>query len=405
MREKAFSIVIGIMTAVLYFLPTGFENPSLTESALYEKGTVLATDNSDLRFFSIITTGTQDLVLKIESGRFAGDTVAAKNVLLGQKKLDKIFRPEDKVLTVIQLDKSREHYTGVRAADYYRQDLEILLFICFALFLVLFFKFTGLKAILSFVFTAFVFWKLLIPLFLKGYSPLLTATGIVFLCTTIIILLVGGVNRKGLVALLGTIAGVSVTALLAVVFGYYFKIPGTIQEFSEALLYTGFVSLDFSDIFISVIFVSSAGAVMDVAMDISAALHELSSRMPELQRKELIKSGFRIASPVIGSMTTTLLFAYSGSFMFAFMAFMVKGTSVQSILNSGYIAAEILHTLVGSFGLVLVGPLTAAIGGYVYSLNGSCNRTVTTTFQSRNFPVLLLLCEKINKNKFKRLRR
>lgn len=87
------------------------------------------------------------------------------------------------------------------------------------------------------------------------------------------------------------------------------------------------------------------------------------------------------------------------------MAFMVKGTSVQSILNSGYIAAEILHTLVGSFGLVLVGPLTAAIGGYVYSLNGSCNRTVTTTFQSRNFPVLLLLREKINKNKFKRLRR
>ncbi|OAV65667.1 YibE/F-like protein [Bacteroidales bacterium Barb6XT] len=215
------------MTAVLYFLPTGFENPSLTESALYEKGTVLETDNSDLRFFSIITTGTQDLVLKIESGRFVGDTVAAKNVLLGQKKLDKIFCPEDKVLTVIQLDKSREHYTGVRAADYYRQDLEILLFICFALFLVLFFKFTGLKAILSFVFTAFVFWKLLIPLFLKGYSPLLTATGIVFLCTTIIILLVGGVNRKGLVALLGTIAGVSVTALLAVVFGYYFKIPGT----------------------------------------------------------------------------------------------------------------------------------------------------------------------------------
>ncbi|OAV71576.1 YibE/F-like protein [Bacteroidales bacterium Barb4] len=234
---------------------------------------------------------------------------------------------------------------------------------------------------------------------------MLTATGIVFFCTTTIILLVGGVNRKGLVALLGTIAGVSVTALLAVVFGYYFKIPGTIQEFSEALLYTGFVRLDFSDIFISVIFVSSAGAVMDVAMDISAALHELSSRMPELQRKELIKSGFRIASPVIGSMTTTLLFAYSGSFMFAFMAFMVKGTSVQSILNSGYIAAEILHTLVGSFGLVLVGPLTAAIGGYVYSLNGSCNRTVTTTFQSRNFPVLLLLREKINKNKFKRLRR
>jgi len=106
---------------------------------------------------------------------------------------------------------------------------------------------------------------------------------------------------------------------------------------------------------------------MDVAMDISAAQNEIILKIPEISKSELIKSGFHIAQPVIGTMTTTLLFAYSGSFMFVFMVFMTKGTPMISIANTNYISAEILHTLVGSFGLVLVAPITAIIGGYVYS--------------------------------------
>lgn len=190
----------------------------------------------------------------------------------------------------MQLNAKRENYTGVRAADYYRQDMIILLFICFALFLVLFSRFVGLKVILSFVFTALCLWKVLIPLYLKGFSPLLVATGVVFICTIVILLLVGGVSRKGIVALFGTMSGVLVTAVLAMIFGYFFKIPGTVQEFSEALLYTGFTHLNLSEIFISVIFISSAGAVMDVSMDLSAAQHELVQHMPNMSRKELIKS-------------------------------------------------------------------------------------------------------------------
>lgn len=367
MKNHIFLSVVAILTVTLVFIPTGFENPTITKSSLFEKGLVLETDNSDLQSFSIITTGTQTLKLQIKSGKFAGDTVSAKNVLLGQKNTDKIFRPGDKVLAVMQLDPTKETYTGVRAADYYRQDMIIILFICFALFLILFSRFVGVKIILSFVFTALCLWKILIPLYLKGYSPLLVATGVVFMCSVVILLLVGGITRRGMVALMGTMAGVFVTALLAVVFGYFFNIPGTVQEYSEALLYTGFTNLNLSEIFISVIFISSAGAVMDVSMDISASQYELIQHMPYLSRKELIKSGFSVANPVIGSMTTTLLFAYSGGFMFAFMAFMAKGIALESIVNTGYIAAEILQTLVGSFGLVLVAPLTAIIGGYIYT--------------------------------------
>jgi uncharacterized membrane protein len=365
--NRLFVFVVAIICIVLALLPTGFENPLLEKSSLREKAKVIEVNNEDLQNHSVVTVGTQDLKLKILSGTFKGDTVHASNVLMGQKKIDKIFYPNERVLAVLKLDTSGTKILSARADDRYRINLELILFFLFALFLVGFAGWTGLKALISFVFTALIMWKALIPFLLKGFSPVPLSLVVVSLTTTVIILLVSGFTRKGLVALSGSVVGILLTTLLAYLFGYFFKVPGTVQEFSEALLYIGYTHLRISDIFLAAIFVSAAGAVMDVAMDIAASQNELIEKKPEMRTWELIKSGFSIAYPVIGTMTTTLLFAYSGSFIFVFMVFMAKGTPVISIFNTNYIAAEILHTLVGSFGLVLVAPTTAIIGGYIFS--------------------------------------
>lgn len=359
-------IVVTVATIILFFLPTGYENPELTRNLLYEKGEVLEVDNSGVDTISIVTLGTQRLELRLLSGVFRGEIVSAKNELLGDKRQDKIFERGDRVLSIIRVNASNDGIINVRAEEYYRQDLILYLVLAFVLVLILLAGRTGAKAALSFVFTAMTFWKVLIPSFLSGYSPILVSIGIVFITTSVIVLLVGGLSRRGGVALSGAMLGVVTTALLALLFGELFKIPGTIQEYSEALLYAGYVDLNLSQMFISSIFISSAGAVMDVAMDIAAAQDELKERAPHLTRRELIKSGLNVASPVIGSMTTTLLFAYSGSFMFVFMAFMAQGVPMVSILNRAFISAEILHTMVGSFGLVLVAPITAVLGGFIY---------------------------------------
>ncbi len=364
--EIYFISIIAAAVVALLLLPTGYENPALTQNILYEKAEVVETDNSGLNKISVIDLGTQELKLEILSGEFSGEVISTQNQLLGDKKRDKIFDVGDKVLSVSRVDESHSKIIDCRVEDYYRQDLELLLLGIFITALIIFAGKTGAKAALSFIFTALAFWKLLIPAFLSGYSPLLVAISIVAITTTVIILLVGGISKKGFVALAGAITGVVVTALLAIIFGYFFNIPGTIQDYADSLLYLGFTKLNFSEMFLSCIFISSAGAVMDVAMDIAAAQDELIKKAPQLTTKELIRSGLNIASPVVGSMTTTLLFAYSGSFMFAFMAFMAQGVPLVSIVNRGYIASEILLTMVGSFGLVLVAPITSILGGYIY---------------------------------------
>jgi len=42
---------------------------------------------------------------------------------------------------------------------------------------------------------------------------------------------------------------------------------------------------------------------------------------------------------------------------------MAQGTPIINILNLKYVSSEILHTLIGSFGLVTVAPFTALASG------------------------------------------
>ena len=106
---------------------------------------------------------------------------------------------------------------------------------------------------------------------------------------------------------------------------------------------------------------------MDIAMDLSASMYELKQNDPEISRRALLRSGFNIGRAVIGTMTTTLLLAYTGGFTALLMLFMAQGIPLVNIVNYNFIAAEILHTMVGSFGLVLTAPLTAVIGSVLLS--------------------------------------
>ncbi len=72
-----------------------------------------------------------------------------------------------------------------------------------------------------------------------------------------------------------------------------------------------------------------------------------------------------------GSTTTTLLLAYSGSYIALLMVFMAQGTPVELMLNCKYVAAEIVHTIVSSFGLVTVAPLTAITSGLLLTHRAS----------------------------------
>jgi uncharacterized membrane protein len=209
-------------------------------------------------------------------------------------------------------------------------------------------------------------WKVMIPAFLKAHDPILIALGVVASLTAVISFLVGGISPKGLVCFLGAFLGLVLTCLLAQLFIKGFRIHGATRPFAETLLYSGFYYLNLSKIFLAGVFTASSGAVMDLAMDISASMHEIREKHPVISRWDHFKSGMAVGRAVIGTMTTTLLLAYSGSYLTMLMVFMGQGVPLGNILNLNYVAAEVLNTMVGSFVLVTVAPFTAAVGALIY---------------------------------------
>jgi uncharacterized membrane protein len=367
-RDVLLVLFFVLLIGFLSFFPTGFESKVPTNS-IRCRGEILAADNSEVRQYGIIRLGTQVLTVFLKSGPFKGKRIEATNELIGKLELDKFFSPGDIALIVLSLKDEKICYAN--AQDHYRIGIEIILLAAFAVLLILFGGWTGTKALLSFVFAVLVVWKILIPSFLKGYDPVIISTGVVMVLTAAIIFLVGGLSRRGLVAFIGSALGIVMTCLLALLFSRGFHLHGAVKPFSETLLYCGFPDLDLSRIFIASVFMASSGAVMDLAMDVASSLDEVVKKKPDIRFCEALNSGFSVGRAVVGTMTTTLLLAYSSSYVTLLMVFMAQGIPLTNILNMTYVAAEILNTVVGSFGLVTVAPFTALTGSLLYTKTGS----------------------------------
>ena len=363
LRYRAPVLVCLLAILILFFLPTGFEGALLYREAERCTASVLAVDDSAIIDTGLVRSGEQRCTLELRDGAFAGQTVTGVNMLNGSLEQDKIFAPGDKAMVVVSYQ--GDEILSVTMTDHYRLGKEALLAAVFAVFLILFAGRTGLRAIASFVLTVLMLWKVLVPLYLKGYNPILIGLAVTLALTLFIIALVYGFDRRCAAAVSGAFLGVLVTCVLGALFTDLFQIHGAVMSYSESLLYAGFQDLSLTRIFMASIFIGSSGAVMDLAVDITSAVHEVVEKRPDLSRWEAARSGMNVGRAAMGTMTTTLLLAYSGGYVALLMVFMAQGTPLYNILNYKYVASEIIHTVVGSFGLVTVAPLTALTSGFL----------------------------------------
>lgn len=356
--------VFIVLLALLWWIPTGFQKQIYVNSEGV-KAKVVEVNNKGVYSTGMIQQGDQRCTIEILEGEHKGQQVEGMNLLTGKLEFDKMFKPGDEAWVLLELDSSNE-VIFANMVDYYRIDQQIFLIGLFVILIIAFSGFTGVRTLLSFSFALFSIVKILIPCLLKGIPPLLVALMVGNLLTVITLLLVAGCNKKAYTAIISSMICSLMTCLLAVVFGDLFKMHGAVMDWSESLLYAGYQNLDLTAIFQAGIYLACSGAILDLSIDISAALDEVIKNNPSVSRVNLIKSGLSIGKSVVGSQTTTLLLAYMGSYITILMVYMAQGTPLMSILNSQKVSSEILHTFVGCIGLVLVSPLTAIICGIVY---------------------------------------
>lgn len=362
-EKYSVSLLAILMIVILIFLPTGYEDAAIYEGTDRVRVKVLETDESTVISTGLIQSGEQRCKVEILDGLFKGQTAEATNMLNGSLEQDKIYEVGDISHVVISYD--GDEILSMIMSDHYRLDKELLLAGIFVVLLILFAGKTGLRAVFAFAITILMIWKIMVPAYLRGMNPIWVGLGITTFLTFMVILLVYGYARRTLAAVSGAMLGMLVTCVLGIFFTDLFKIHGAVMPYSESLLYAGYQNLNLTQIFMSGIFIGASGAMIDLAVDITSAVHEVVGKKPDISWKEASISGMNVGRAAMGTMTTTLLLAYSGGYIALLMVFMAQGTPLTNILNYKYVAAEILDTIIGSIGLVTVAPFTALTSGFL----------------------------------------
>ncbi len=365
-------ILCAVTILVLLLLPTGFEEYLIYQESDLVPAAVLSIDDSTLVDTGLVQSGEQRCEIEILKGQFKGRTAQATNMMSGSLEQDKHFEAGDKALVRINFD--GDTILSVSMIDHYRIPGELILALLFCGLLILFAGETGLRALLSFLVAVLAIWKILVPCCLKGWNPVWIGLAVILLLTVFIVTLVYGFDRRAAAAIAGCALGIGVTCITGILFTAEFKIHGAVMSYSESLLYAGYQTLDLTQIFMASIFIGASGAIMDLSVDITSAVNEVVEKKPSITWQEAVRSGMTVGRAALGTQTTTLLLAYSGGFLALMMVFMAQGTPLITIFNLKYVASEILHTVVGSFGLCTVAPLTALASGILLTRKGRNQR-------------------------------
>ncbi|MBT2684714.1 YibE/F family protein [Bacillus sp. ISL-37] len=136
------------------------------------------------------------------------------------------------------------------------------------------------------------------------------------------------------------------------------------EEIQELGMFSLHIGVDFVKIAVSVIIMSTIGAITDAAIAISSPMREIHYHNPGITRQGLFKSGLSIGRDILGTSTNTLFFAFFGSYLALLIWFKDLSYSAGEIINSKIFSAEMITILCAGIGVTLVIPITSWITAY-----------------------------------------
>lgn len=354
MRVKVFLLILAIVfTSSLIFAEDYIES-------IVEKGIVLEAEEPHGEEGLYEGIKVQRLKVKITSGKYKNQVFDIENHLSDNPVYDILPKKGDRVVvTIDEIDGEFE----VNISDFQRANYIIYLIIFFIIIILLIGKTKGLKAIISLLLIVLSIFYILLPQILKGADPIPISIFIAIGVTIITIFMVSGFNYKSLTAILGTSIGVIIAGLIAYYIGHKAYLTGLSSEEATMLMYIPQnIEFNFKNLLFAGIILGALGAVMDVGMSIASSIEEVHMANPKLSTKELFKAGMNVGKDVMGTMTNTLILAYTGSSIPLLLLFMAYDIPLIEIMNLDLIATEAVRSLAGSIGLVLTIPVTAALG-------------------------------------------
>ena len=259
------------------------------------------------------------------------------------------------------------HYVFIDGTEQFSvQDIDrrgkvLVLIGLFAMVVIAFGGWYGLRALMSLAVSLAVLMFVLIPGLLGGWNPLIAS----FLVATFVLagalFMTHGVNRESTIAFLGTTCAVGVTLVLAAFSVSWADLSGFASEESVSLNFGTRGSIDLVALLVGGIVIGAIGVLDDIAITQVAVVRELMAINATLSRREVFVRAMRVGREHVGAVINTLALAYVGVSLPLMLFMHITPASHSMVVNMEIIATEIVRTVVGSIGIVLAVPIVTLL--------------------------------------------
>jgi uncharacterized membrane protein len=263
---------------------------------------------------------------------------------------------------VLTRDPGAEGAAAYGFFDYARDIPILVLALTFAVVVGVVARLRGLASLVGLAFAFVVLLQFVLPGLLAGHSPTLVSLVGSAAIMFVVLYLAHGFSARTTTALVGTLFGLALVAVLGSVAVSAARLTGlTSEETVRLQLYDP--TLDFSGLVLAGIVVAGLGVLNDVTITQASAIWQLREVSPEITWRELYRRGMAVGRDHIASTVYTIVFAYAGAALPALLIFELSSQPLWTTITSA-LAEEVIRTLVGAIALVLAVPVTTAAGAF-----------------------------------------
>lgn len=360
-------LILWLFILCILISPQGVVLAATKETAQiqYQKGVVVSVNPLDQAMQKQYFMGQGELVtIKLTSGPEAGKVVDTFNYVTGNSVYEIRVKAGDKVIVAVSQDLNRTTY---HVSDFDRFDYVYVLVGIFALSMVIFGGLVGVKSVFVITFSTLLIFKFFVGQVLAASMSLTLLTLLVSAIIAVVTqVTISGWSVKTLAAILGTVGGVAIAGILSALSIDLMYLTGLDTEEAMLLKASRLTNVDFQGVLFAGMVLGALGAVMDVTISISSALVEVKLAQPSIDTKSLFAVGMNVGRDIMGTMSNTLILAYTGSSLPLMLLIASQpDVSMVKILNLNMITTEIARALTGSIGLIFAIPLTAFISAFL----------------------------------------
>jgi uncharacterized membrane protein len=294
----------------------------------------------------------QNMRVKILKGSHQGKEIVVDNDYTKMKEGGRF---------ILRITNTSDGRTLYGVSDFERRPALLGFFVLFMILVIALGKMQGVRSLVSLGISILTIFFVLIPLLLKGYSPVLVSTLVSAVILFFAIFFTHGFNRKSLIAFSGTVVAVVITGLLASLATAMTHMTGFSSHESVYLNFNTGGGLDFVGLYLASIMIGMLGVLDDISITQVAVVRELYGVASHLSKKEIFASAIRVGKEHVGALVNTLVLAYVGVALPSVLYFATSEVSIGHLINMELFASEIIRTILGSIGLILTVPVTTIL--------------------------------------------